>query len=123
MHLHELVGNALEQLYQIQEESLDIAGIAVQLALHYQKAWVTGKAIRYLQQAGERAMQLSAFKEAVAHLTSGMAMVMSLPASPERARQELALQTIAGYRLEIDLPDSEGKKLWSERVSCANRWG
>ena len=64
----------------------------MQLALHFQKARITEKAIHYLHQAGERAVQLSAYQEAIAHLTRGLALLMTLPDSPERAQQELDLQ-------------------------------
>jgi len=95
VHLHEQVGTALEGLYGAQEE---VAAIAVQLALHFQKARIAEKAIHYLHQAGERAVQLSAHQEGVAHLTRGLALLMALPDSGaedrrlERAQQELALQ-------------------------------
>ncbi|NIO72145.1 MAG: hypothetical protein GTN71_24750, partial [Anaerolineae bacterium] len=59
VHLHEQVGTALEGLYGAQEQVAAIAAIAPQLALHFQKARITEKAIDYLRQAGERAVQLS----------------------------------------------------------------
>jgi DNA-binding SARP family transcriptional activator len=93
VHLHEQVGTALEGLYGAQEQ---VAAIAVQLALHFQKARITEKAIDYLRQAGERAVQLSAYQEGIAHLTRGLALLLALPDSPERAQQELALQLSLG---------------------------
>ncbi|MGD2105536.1 MAG: hypothetical protein PVJ55_10550, partial [Anaerolineae bacterium] len=94
-HLHERVGAALEGLYG------DRAGdIAVQLARHFQEAGVVQKAVRYLHQAGTRAARLSANQQAIAHLTRGLALLNSLPATPERARQELALQLALGSPLQ-----------------------
>ncbi|TEU12039.1 MAG: hypothetical protein E3J21_22195, partial [Anaerolineales bacterium] len=99
VHLHEQVGTALEGLYGAQEQ---VAAIAVQLALHFQKARIAEKAIHYLHQAGERAVQLSAYQEGIAHLTRGLALLMALPDSGgkehrlERAQQELALQLALG---------------------------
>jgi DNA-binding SARP family transcriptional activator/predicted ATPase/energy-coupling factor transporter ATP-binding protein EcfA2 len=93
VHLHEQVGTALEKLYGGQERA---APIAVTLALHFQKARITRKAVHYLQLAGERAVQLSAYEEAVAHLTRGLELLMAEPDSPERRRQELALQETLG---------------------------
>jgi DNA-binding SARP family transcriptional activator/predicted ATPase len=87
--LHEEVGTALEGLYSAPDQA---ATIAVQLALHFQRARITEKAIHYLQQAGERAVQLFAYQEGIAHLSRGLALLMSLPDSPERALHELALQ-------------------------------
>ncbi|NIP17122.1 MAG: hypothetical protein GWM87_02380, partial [Xanthomonadales bacterium] len=54
VHLHEQVGTALEGLYGAQEQVAAIAAIAAiapQLALHFQKARITEKAIHYLHQA------------------------------------------------------------------------
>jgi predicted ATPase len=99
VHLHEQVGTALEGLYGSQEE---VAAIAVELARHFQEARMTEKAIDYLRQAGERAVQLSAHQEGIAHLTRGLALLMALPDSGgkehrlERAQQELALQLALG---------------------------
>jgi DNA-binding SARP family transcriptional activator/predicted ATPase len=90
-YLHEDVANALEHLYG--EHAGDIA---VQLARHYQEAGITDKAVDYLRQAGERAVQLSAYEEGLAHLTRGLDLLRSLPESPERAEQELALQLALG---------------------------
>jgi DNA-binding SARP family transcriptional activator/predicted ATPase len=89
VHLHEQVGTALEVLYGDQEQS---SAVALQLARHFREARVADKAIEYLRQAGERAVQLSAYKEGIAHLTKGLALLMTLPDSSGRAQQELALQ-------------------------------
>jgi tetratricopeptide (TPR) repeat protein len=105
-YLHEDVGNALEELYG--DQASEIAAIAPQLAWHFEKARVTEKAIHYLHQAGDRAVQLSAYQEGVAHLSRGLALLMALPDSGgeggqttpeyrlERAQQELALQLALG---------------------------
>jgi len=93
-HLHEAVGNTLEALYEDQTEAT--AAIAGQLAWHFQEAGIAEKAIHYLRQAGERAVQLSAYQEGIAHLTRGLALLMAQPDSPERAQQELALELALG---------------------------
>jgi predicted ATPase len=93
-HLHEAVGNTLEALYEDQVEAM--AAIAGQLAWHFQEAGIAEKAIHYLHQAGERAVQLSAYHEGITHLTKGLGLLMALPDSPERAQQELALQLALG---------------------------
>jgi DNA-binding SARP family transcriptional activator/predicted ATPase len=99
-HLHEAVGRALEALYEAQiEETVAIAG---PLARHFAEAGMADKAIPYLRQAGERAVQLSAYEEGIAHLTKGLALLLVLPDSDaedqrlERAQQELALQLALG---------------------------
>jgi DNA-binding SARP family transcriptional activator/predicted ATPase len=92
-HLHEQVGMALEGLYGADEQA---ETIAVQLALHFQEAGIAEKATQYLGHAGERALLLSAYQEAIAHLTRGLALLETLPDSPARARQELDLQAALG---------------------------
>jgi DNA-binding SARP family transcriptional activator/predicted ATPase len=91
--LHEEVGTALEQLYGAHDQA---ETIAVQLALHFQKAMITKKAIHYLHQAGDRAVQLSAYEEGIAQLSRGLELLMTLSDSPERAQQELGLQLSLG---------------------------
>ena len=57
------------------------------------------QAIPYWQRAGQRALERSANLEAVAHLTQGLEVLAALPDTPERAQQELALQTTLGPAL------------------------
>jgi predicted ATPase len=105
VHLHELVGTALEALYGARQQAADfaaIAPIAVQFALHFQKARNPEKAIHYLHRAGDRAVQLSAHQVAIAHLTRSLELLTALPDSAseqhrvERAEQELGLQLSLG---------------------------
>ncbi|MBV7339894.1 AAA family ATPase [Chloroflexi bacterium TSY] len=85
-YLHEDVANTLEMLYGTQSDK-----IAVQLAWHFQKAEITEKAVSYLLQAGKQAIGLSAMQEAIEHLTQGLALLETMPETPERASQEFAL--------------------------------
>jgi hypothetical protein len=96
VHLHEQVGTALEGLYGAQEESAAGADIALQLTRHFQEAGITEKAIHYLHQAGDKAVQLSAYQEGIAHLTGALALLIELPDTPGRAEQEPALQLSLG---------------------------
>ena len=66
------------------------------LAHHYTEAGLVEQAIPYWQQAGQRAAQRSANAEAVAHLSTGVELLKSLPDTPERAQQELSLQLALG---------------------------
>jgi predicted ATPase/DNA-binding SARP family transcriptional activator len=93
-YLHESVGDTLEALYKSQPETM--LAIAGQLAWHFQEAGMVEKAIHYLHQAGERAVQLSAYQEARAHLTMAVELLLTLPDSAERAKKELALQLSLG---------------------------
>jgi predicted ATPase len=66
------------------------------LAHHYTEAGLHAQAIPYWQQAGRRACERSAFVEAIAHLTQGLALLETLPDTPERVQQELRLQIKRG---------------------------
>src|SRR5207249_7449274 len=71
------------------------------LAHHYTEAGVLAQAISYWQQVGQRAVERSANLEAVAHLTQGLELLATLPDTPERAQQELVMQTILGPALLV----------------------
>jgi class 3 adenylate cyclase/predicted ATPase len=71
------------------------------LAHHYTEAGLIAQAIPYWQQAGQRALERSAHLEAVAHLTQGLEVLATLPDTPERAQQELDLQTTLGPVLMV----------------------
>ncbi|MGD8228422.1 MAG: AAA family ATPase, partial [Desulfobacteraceae bacterium] len=66
------------------------------LAHHYTEAGLNEQAVRYWHQAGKRATQRSAHVEAINHFTKGLEVLMALPDTLERARQELDLQTTLG---------------------------
>jgi predicted ATPase len=108
-YLHEDVGNILENLHGDQagltEARPGMGALAVQLAWHFEEAGIPEKAIGYLHRAGERAVQLSAYQEAVAHLARALALLMALPGSgdtdrhPTRDEQELGLQLTLGIAM------------------------
>ncbi|MGB3716162.1 MAG: tetratricopeptide repeat protein, partial [Candidatus Promineifilaceae bacterium] len=93
-YLHEDVGNALEELYG--DRAIDKVVIAPQLAWHFREAGIAEKAIYYLHKAGEQASHVSAYQEGITHLARGLELLTTLPDSPERALQELALQLALG---------------------------
>ncbi len=97
VYLHEQVGTNLETLYGSQENA---AAVAVQLARHFEEARIVDKAVHYLHLAGSKAMQLSAFQEAIAHLSRGLTILEVLPKSTQRARQELDLQLAYSIALQ-----------------------
>jgi predicted ATPase len=66
------------------------------LAHHYTEAGLHGHAVPYWQRAGQRASERSAYVEAIAHLTQGLALLEPLADTPERAQQELAVQMTLG---------------------------
>jgi predicted ATPase len=69
------------------------------LAHHYTEANLIEQAIPYWQQAGQKAVERSANKEAISHLTKGLGVLKTLSDTPERAQQELLLQIALGAPL------------------------
>src|SRR5206468_76295 len=59
------------------------------LAHHYTEAGLNDQAVGYWQQAGQRANERSAHVEAISHLTQGLALLQTLPETPERTWKEL----------------------------------
>jgi DNA-binding SARP family transcriptional activator len=112
VHLHEQVGRILEELYSMHDQE---PSIAVQLALHFQKAGNAEKALYYLHLAGTKAVQLSAYLESRMHLNRAMDLLMTLPESPQRAEQELELQLALGLAWMGDIPGPE----WENAITRA----
>jgi predicted ATPase len=71
------------------------------LAYHYTEAGLPALAIPYWQRAGQRAVERSANVEAISHFTKGLELLKALPATPERAQQELTLHLALGSPLMI----------------------
>jgi predicted ATPase len=71
------------------------------VAHHYTEASLSAQAIPYWQRAGQQALQRSAHLEAIGHLTRGLGILTTLPDTPERAQQELDLQTTLGPALAV----------------------
>jgi len=99
--LHERAGQAIESLYAERlDDHLD------KLAHHYRHSDNVSKAVEYLGCAGQQAMRRSAHLEAISNLNSGLEFLMKLPETPERDRQELALQAALGPSLMETKGDS-----------------
>jgi predicted ATPase len=91
---HERIAQALERQFpEVVETQPEL------LAHHYTEAGLSAQAIPYWQRAGQRALQRSANQEAISHATKGLALLLSLPETPERGQQELRLQTTLGPAL------------------------
>jgi predicted ATPase len=71
------------------------------LAQHYTEASLIAPAIPYWHKAGQRAIQRSAYVEAINHLTKGLELLKTLPDTPERAQQELTLHLTLGNPLTV----------------------
>ena len=71
------------------------------LAHHYTEAGLTEQAIPYWQQAGQHASDRSAYLEAISHFTTGIALLKSLPETPEHTQHALTLYIALGAALQI----------------------
>lgn len=120
VYLHEQVGTALEEMYGSHEEVRDLS---VNLARHFQEAKITSKAIHYLHQAGDKAVQLSAYQEGIVHLTKGLNLLMTLPDSPERSQQELDLQLSLGMAWMRDIPGPERTQAYNRARELSQMMG
>jgi len=89
--LHERTAQAMETLYRatLDEHYSD-------LAHHYSRSGNIQKAVEYLGLAGQQAVQRSAYTEAVSHLTTALELLQTLPETPVRVQQELALHLALG---------------------------
>jgi class 3 adenylate cyclase/predicted ATPase/energy-coupling factor transporter ATP-binding protein EcfA2 len=69
------------------------------LAHHYTEAGLTEKAVHYWYQAGQRASERSAHVEAISHLRTGLALLQTLPETPERTQREVDILIALGASL------------------------
>src|SRR5262245_27936985 len=94
LRLHRRIGTREEAGYGAR-----VSERAAELAMHFERGRDPGRAVRYRQQAADTALQRHAYREAIDHLTRGLALLQELPETPERTSQELALQTTLGPAL------------------------
>jgi len=87
--LHEATGRALEAIYDQSERP---AGLAAELARHYETAGMALEAARALHDAGRQAMRLAAFRQALSQFDHGLALLAGEPPSPQRTEIERLLE-------------------------------
>ncbi|HKR40449.1 MAG TPA: adenylate/guanylate cyclase domain-containing protein, partial [Paraburkholderia sp.] len=92
--LHERTAQAIESLYPA-----GLNDYCNELAHHYSQSGNVPKALQYLQHAGQQALQRSANHEAIQHFSAALELLKRVPETPERARQELAMQLALGPTL------------------------
>jgi len=93
-HYHQRIAHVLEATFPAtvdQQPEL--------LAHHYTQARLTEKAVHYWYQAGQSAIQRSAHVEAISHLRTGLALLKTLPAIPERTQREVDMLLALGASL------------------------
>jgi predicted ATPase/DNA-binding SARP family transcriptional activator len=88
-----------EALETLHGEQTEVA--AVQLARHAQEAGRIDLAIRFLQQAGDYTLRLSANAEATEHYQHALALLERLPDTGARQVQELSLQIALSKPLQL----------------------
>jgi class 3 adenylate cyclase len=92
--LHTDIAQALE------ERLANIAGNAPELlAHHYTEAGLPEQAVAYWLKAGHRAINRSAYIEAIAHLQKGLELLSDLPETPDRDQREVDLRVAVGVAL------------------------
>ena len=85
--VHQRIAQVLEaQLPEIPASQPEL------LAHHLTEAGLPAQAVLYWQKAGQRALDRSAYAEAIGHLSRGIQVLTELPATRIRHQQELSLQ-------------------------------
>jgi tetratricopeptide (TPR) repeat protein len=97
--LHERAAQAIEALFSDRLE-----GHLSELAHHYDRSGNVRKAVEYLGRAGRLAAQQMAHSEAVGYFKRALELLKNLPASADRARQELDLQMALNWSLFVVNP-------------------
>jgi predicted ATPase/DNA-binding winged helix-turn-helix (wHTH) protein len=92
--LHRRIGERLEEGFGARAGE-----IAAELAAHFENGRETERAVRALELAADNALRKHASAEAARHLSKAIELLATLPATPERARRELALQVKLGAPL------------------------
>src|SRR5262249_9474815 len=75
--------------------------MAGELALLFEAGRDFPRAVDYFLHAADNAVHVFAHKEAIVLARRGLELLQRLPATPERARQELALQMTLGLQLQV----------------------
>jgi predicted ATPase/class 3 adenylate cyclase len=88
------------------------------LAHHYTEAGLMAQALPLWQQAGQRALQRSANLEGIEHLNKGLAVLATLPDTPDRLQRELDLHVTLGTALTA----TKGYVSPEAEHTCARAW-
>ena len=121
--LHEHVAQAFEELFQSQ-----LNEYFTDLAYHYSRSGNAKKAVKYLQLAGQQAIQRSAHGEAIAHFNAALDLLKTLPETDQRVQEELGLQIALGFALapikgaaapEVEAAYTRARQLSHDRAETA----
>jgi predicted ATPase len=92
--LHRQIGMRMEAGY-----GLRAGDIAAELAMHFEQGRDARRAVTYLQKAAANVLRRYANREAIDHLTKGLALLNTLPETPEHIQQKLDLLLALGPAL------------------------
>jgi class 3 adenylate cyclase/tetratricopeptide (TPR) repeat protein len=90
-HFHGRIAAAMEQLHPDR-----LAEHAERLAYHTVRAGLNDKAIRYLREAGAKALKRSAYQEATEFLRQALTLLESLPETSATLREALGVRMVLG---------------------------
>jgi predicted ATPase len=95
------------------------------LAHHYTEAGLIEQAIGYWQRAGEQASDRSANLEAISHVTTGIELLKTLPETPDRLQQAVALYIALGAALQrsIGLAAAEVEQAYTQAYTLCRQVG
>jgi predicted ATPase len=94
--LHRRIGEREEAAYGVQA-----AEHAAKLAMHFDHGRDYGRSAPYRRHAAENAIWRHAYHEAMGHLTRGLEVLQTLPATRENIQSALELQTLLGMVLTV----------------------
>jgi predicted ATPase len=93
-HYHQRIAQTMEELFpKIVETQPEL------LAYHFTEAGLIGQAVGYWHRAGQRASEWSSHVEAIAHLRQGLALLETLPETPDRVQCEVDMLIALGASL------------------------
>jgi class 3 adenylate cyclase/predicted ATPase len=92
--LHERVGLALESMF-----SQQLDDHLPELAHHFSRTDNRAKAIDYLERAGRKALQRSAYTDAISSISAALDLLQKCPDNPARSKRELFLEMAIGPAL------------------------
>jgi predicted ATPase len=87
VQLHRRIGEREETGYGPQGRER-----AAELAMHFVRGQDVPRAVRYLQLAGQQALQRVAYAEVIRHVTAALELLKTLPDTVEHAQREVSLQ-------------------------------
>jgi DNA-binding winged helix-turn-helix (wHTH) protein/predicted ATPase len=95
-HLHRQIGVREEAGYGARAGER-----AAVLAMHFTRGRDAPRAVAYLRQAAENALERYAYREAITYLTQALAVLETLPASPEHTAHKVAVYLTLGPALIV----------------------